>query len=226
MKIRNRRIAYLGIISLLASLITGLFGYTLSSTDIRQVKDELLRSHVENNINLTMKYLYNTYGNLTVGEGTLLDSNGQSIEGHLGLVDTVLEDLGDESTIFVRERDDFKRIATNVMSPDNERALGTYLGRNHRAYQTVIAGDTYVGEAEIFDEKYYTAYKPIKDNNGNVIGLLFVGTPTADLDNIIQNHEVKMNRINIIMLVLRSVTLGPLVALVGTSVYYLKKDED
>lgn len=216
---KTKLIAYSGMIALLASLFVGVLGFSNSTRDINDIKNQLLKKHVENNINLTMKYINNSYGILTQGEGTLLDKDGHSIEGRFGVVDSVLEDLGDKSTIFVKENDDFKRISTNIMSEEGtERATDTFLGREHNAYKQVMNGEIYIGEAKIIGEDYYTAYQPIKDKNENVIGLLFVGTPTGPLDNIIESHDTKMNRINILMLGLRAVSLGSLIALVAASI--------
>ncbi|MEY8417520.1 methyl-accepting chemotaxis protein [Tissierella praeacuta DSM 18095] len=219
---KTKLIAYCGMIALLASMIVGLLGFSNSTKNINDIKNQLLKKHVENNINLTMKYINNSYGTLTQGDGTLLDSDGNSIEGRFGVVDTVLEDLGDKSTIFVKVKDDFKRISTNIMSDENERAIGTFLGTDHNAYQTVINGELYIGEAEILGESYYTAYQPIKDKNNNVIGLLFVGMPTKILDNIIKLHDAKMSKINILIIVLRAISLGSLIALVSASVVGMK----
>lgn len=215
--IKIRIISYLGMISLLASMIVGLLGFSNNTKDIDNIKNQLLNKHVENNVNLTMKYINHSYGTLTQGYETLLDSDGYSIEGRFGVVDTVLEDLGDKSTIFVKVKDDFKRISTNIMSDENERVMGTFLGADHNAYQAAINGELYIGEAEILGDDYYTAYEPIKDKNKNVIGLLFVGMPTETLNNIIEVHGVKMDKINILIIVLRAISLGALITLASES---------
>lgn len=214
---RTKLIAYLGMLSLLASLILGLLGFTNTDKDINEVKNRLLRSHLENNINLSMKYVKNSYGTLTQGDETLLDRDGESIECRFGVVDTVLEDLGNRSSIFVKIEDDFKRISTNIRSNENERATGTFLGKDHNAYDKVIEGKIYIGEAEILENNYYTAYQPIKDDNKNVIGLLFVGIPTEELDNLINLHDSKMSKINILIIILRTISLASLILLAGRS---------
>ena len=137
-----------------------------------------------------------------------------------------MEDLGDKSTIFVKVNDDFKRISTNIMFDENERAIGTFLGRDHNAYESAMKGDLYIGDAEILGERYYAGYKPVKDTNENVIGLLFVGTPTKTLDNIIKVHDEKMGKIDILIIVLRTISLGSLIALVSISVFGKKSEED
>lgn len=225
MKINKLKlVSYLGMVALLASMVVGLLGYSNYTVDIELIKNHLLTNHMENNINLTMKYINSSYGTLTSGNGTLLDQDGNSIEGRYEVVDSIFEDLGDKSTIFVKVNDDFKRISTNIMTSDNTRAIGTYLGTAHKAYQTLIRGELYVGEARILNENYYTAYKPVKDANNNVIGVLFVGLPTQALDNIISVHDSEMNIINILIIVLRAISLGALIILVSATVVNKKTD--
>lgn len=219
MKINKiKLIAYFGMISLLGSMIVGLLGFSNNTKEINNIKNQLLKNHVENNINLTMKYINQSYGTLTQGDGTLLDSNGESIEGRFDVVDTISEDLGDKATIFVKVDNDFKRISTNIMSNENQRAIGTFLGNEHNVYQTVMRGELYTGEAEILGANYYTAYQPIKDKNNNVIGLLFIGMPTKMLDDIIKSHDEDMNKFNVLIVILRTISLGSLIALVSASV--------
>lgn len=211
--IRTKLIAYFGIITLLSSLFMGLVGVSTNNKDISNIKNHLLRSHVENNMDLAMKYLRSFYGPLQQCNGALCDRDGNIIEGRTEMVDSILEDLGDKSTIFIKDRNDFKRISTSIISEDDERAIGTYLGTNHSAYETIMKGELYVGEADILGDNYYTAYQPLKDDNNNIIGILFVGTPTKALDNIIQIHDEKMDKINILIIALRIISLSVLIAL-------------
>lgn len=213
-----RIIANLGMISLLASLIVGLFGFSISTKNIRDMKTQLLRNQVETNLNLTINYVNIYYGKLSLGDGILLDSKGNSIEAHLDEVDSVLKDIGYKSTIFVKVNNDFKRILTNIKAEENQLILGTYLGPDHNSYETLINGELYVEEAEIQGEDYYTAYQPIKDENGNIIGALSIGTPTRELDRIVEENSRKMNKINLLIIGLRGVSLASLVALVSLSV--------
>lgn len=218
-------ISYAGMIALLASMIVGLLGYSNNTREIDNIKNKLLEKHVENNIELTMRYIQQTYGELSQGDQTLLDRDGESIEGRFGVVDSVLEDLGDKSTIFVKINDDFKRISTNIMFDETERAMGSFLGKDHNAYQDVINGELYIGEAKILDEDYYTAYQPIKDKNNNVIGLLFVGMPTKTLDETVEIHDKEMDLINIFILILRAISLASLIALASISARQTKDDD-
>jgi len=66
------------------------------------------------------------------------------------------------------------RIATNVMTKDNKRAIGTTLSKE--VYDRVIVeGKDWVGRAFVVDDWYITTYTPIYDMNKNLIGILYVG---------------------------------------------------
>ncbi|WP_353684815.1 methyl-accepting chemotaxis protein [Thermodesulfovibrio sp. 3907-1M] len=82
---------------------------------------------------------------------------------------------GSVATIFKREGNDFLRIATSLKKEDGTRAVGTTLDRNHPAYQLLLKGETYIGKATLFGKDYMTKYVPVKDNTGNVVGVLFIG---------------------------------------------------
>jgi len=76
---------------------------------------------------------------------------------------------------------DFIRVSTTVKKKDGSRAIGTRLGKSSSAYEPVIHGTAYHGEAGILDLPYYTAYQPIFNRSGKVVGIMFCGTSKADL---------------------------------------------
>jgi two-component system NtrC family sensor kinase len=88
------------------------------------------------------------------------------------------EEIG-TATIFL----DDVRIATNVVNGDGRRAIGTRV--SEEVYSRVIVdGERWVGPAYVVKDWYITAYDPIRDHDGTVVGMLYVGTleqPYADL---------------------------------------------
>jgi methyl-accepting chemotaxis protein len=99
------------------------------------------------------------------------------------LVDDVVKLVGATCTIFQRMNDqgDMLRVATTVVSKDGSRAIGTYIpavnpdGKPNPVVSTVSNGRTYQGKAFVVDSWYIAAYEPIKDANGKIIGMLYVG---------------------------------------------------
>jgi len=92
------------------------------------------------------------------------------ISNNLKLVDYLAKITGDTVTIFLGDT----RVATTVRKPNGERAIGTTV--SDKVATTVLKnGQTYLGEANVVGEKHLTAYKPINDENGKIIGILYVG---------------------------------------------------
>jgi methyl-accepting chemotaxis protein len=101
------------------------------------------------------------------------------------VVDRVKSLVGAESTIFQRMNadGDMLRVATSVLTTDGARAAGTYIpaatadGGTNPVVAAVLRGETYRGSAFVVNAWYETAYAPLKDAKGNVLGMLFVGVP-------------------------------------------------
>jgi len=88
-------------------------------------------------------------------------------------------------TIFQKMNDagDMLRICTNVQTKEGERAIGTFIpaketgGTPNIVVSTVLKGERYKGRAFVVDRWYVTAYDPIYDNKGNIVGMLYAGIP-------------------------------------------------
>jgi len=66
------------------------------------------------------------------------------------------------------------RIATNVMTRENQRAIGTTLSKE--VYNRVIVeGKDWVGRAFVVNDWYITTYTPLYNINRDVIGILYTG---------------------------------------------------
>jgi two-component system NtrC family sensor kinase len=79
------------------------------------------------------------------------------------------EDVG-TATIFL----DGIRITTNVMTSEGKRAIGTIL--SEEVYNRVIVNrEKWVDRAFVVKDWYFTAYEPILDLKGAVVGSLYVG---------------------------------------------------
>ncbi|OGF45550.1 MAG: hypothetical protein A2452_10295 [Candidatus Firestonebacteria bacterium RIFOXYC2_FULL_39_67] len=66
------------------------------------------------------------------------------------------------------------RVATNVLTLNGERAIGTHISET--VYDKVITkGTKWRDRAFVVNEWYITAYDPIKDSKGNIVGILYIG---------------------------------------------------
>jgi len=66
------------------------------------------------------------------------------------------------------------RITTNVIKSDSTRAIGTRV--SDEVYNTVLErGERFGDRAFVVNDWYLSAYDPIRDPNGQIIGILYVG---------------------------------------------------
>jgi len=112
----------------------------------------------------------------------LLKSGGATLNGDFSVPDRFTARTGVPATIFVRSGDDFIRISTSVRKENGERAVGTALDHASPAYAPLIAGRAYQGLTQLFGKPVITAYQPLHDAGGRVIGALYVGVDiSADM---------------------------------------------
>jgi two-component system, NtrC family, sensor kinase len=80
------------------------------------------------------------------------------------------------------------RIATNVREARGERALGTRASAKV-AEAVLQQGETWNARAFVVHDWYMSAYEPIRDYDGDIVGMLYVGLPeylfTATRDRVI-----------------------------------------
>ncbi|MEO0093940.1 MAG: cache domain-containing protein [candidate division WOR-3 bacterium] len=96
------------------------------------------------------------------------------------------------------------RISTNVRQLDGTRAVGTRIAAN--VYdQVLVRGKSYTDRAFVVNNWYITAYEPIRDLFGNIIGVLYVG--------ILEDKFADLRR-NAVMTFLAIVVAGIVIAFV------------
>jgi GAF domain-containing protein/HAMP domain-containing protein len=98
--------------------------------------------------------------------------------------------VGGNATIYQRmnEEGDMLRVATNVLLPNGQRAIGTYVpatnpdGTPNPAVAAALRNSVYRGSNFVIDAWYNTTSAPIRDESGQVIGMLQVGMKQENVD--------------------------------------------
>jgi methyl-accepting chemotaxis protein len=100
------------------------------------------------------------------------------------IVDRATSYVGGNATLFVYDEasQQFVRRTTNVKKENGDRAVGTQLAADHPGQAMLRRGEAYKGPAILFGRRFYTAYQPVFSPAGKVIGIVYVGIPTAQLD--------------------------------------------
>lgn len=96
------------------------------------------------------------------------------------------------------------RISTNVKKANGERAIGTRVSKE--VNQAVLKeGKPWVHRAFVVNDWYISAYEPIKNINGDIIGILYVGMlekPYIDLRNNVMITFAGMAIISVVVLLI------------------------
>ncbi|WP_448206908.1 methyl-accepting chemotaxis protein [Azospirillum sp. sgz302134] len=100
-------------------------------------------------------------------------------------VDRVKQLVGGTATVFMGDT----RVTTNVLKPDGGRAVGTKLAAGPVHDAVLGRGQPYRGQADILGVPFFTAYDPIRNAAGQVIGVLYVGVPKAEFFTTIRDTQ-------------------------------------
>lgn len=128
-------------------------------------------------------------------KGSTLMNNNEKI------VDQIGKDTNDTITIFQGDT----RVATNVWK-QGQRVIGTKV--SPVVERTVLKeGRNYYGEANVAGKMHQTAYMPLHDKNGKIIGILYVGADQSIIDRTIHSFLIVFSVV-LIVAVLLSLTVA------------------
>ncbi|HEX8446820.1 MAG TPA: methyl-accepting chemotaxis protein [Sphingomonas sp.] len=142
--------------------------------------------------------ILNQYGTgFSVVDDQLLIGS-RPLNGFVAPVDRVKQLVGGTATVFLGDR----RITTNVKNPDGSRAIGTTLTSDEVRHAVLQQGQSYRGRADILGRSFFTAYDPIRDQSGKVIGILYVGIPASDFLSDVSRAETQIAAIGAVVTLL------------------------
>ena len=175
MKIVNMKIrTQLVVFSLLGVGSTAAIITTICLTIFYQTLIQQMNIAQERHLNSFWEMLKDKSTHFSIMDGKLRAGN-YILNDNYELPDKMKTLTGGVATIFMEDT----RVSTNVMKPEGGRAVGTKL--QGPAYDAIFKeGKSFRGEAPILGENYFTAYDPIKDDQGKTIGVLFVGLKEHD----------------------------------------------
>lgn len=177
MKLGTKILCLVFVVILLFSASVG----TVMLKEITESMKQMATEKAKGDLALSSTYIDDVMsGDWQVKNNKLYKGQTQ-INGNEDIVDLLGEKTGDTITIFQGDT----RVATNVMK-NGERAVGT------QASSEVIAavlkkGKRFYGQADVAGSSYQTAYMPLKDQNGNIIGMLYTGANQSILTSLTQS---------------------------------------
>src|SRR5262245_64422065 len=103
------------------------------------------------------------------------------------IVDRAVSYTGGNATLFVYDdaSNQFIRRSTNLKKENGDRAVGTQLAPDHPGQAVLRRGEAYKGPATLFGKTFMTAYYPVVNQAGKVIGIIYVGIPMAHYESML-----------------------------------------
>jgi methyl-accepting chemotaxis protein len=156
------------------------------------------------------------YGELRLINNELVDQQGNSIQYHYDIVDKASAVMDIVATIFIKDKDDYRRITTSIKDASGKRAVDTPLGEKSAAYPHIKSGKEYVGNAVILGKNYLAAYYPLfQHNTKEVIGILFIGIEMSSIEDMLSQSigtEIKIIALIVAGILLVSILLISLIS--------------
>lgn len=152
-----------------------LMGYEETRTIAKIIQGEALVK-AQSDLNTGMTIINQMYpGNWHVTAGKLYKGK-QLMNGDYALVDEIGRlTNGDTDTLFLKD----VRVDTNVMA-NGQRAVNT-LASAPIIHTVLDDGKVFIGRADVVGHTYQSAYTPIRDAKGKIIGMWYVGAPDANV---------------------------------------------
>jgi len=139
-------------------------------------------------------------------EGDKLYKGNVLMNGNFAVVDQVKEDFGTEATIFLGDT----RVATTVKDAAGHRKVGTKAAP-YVAEAVLKQGQNYYGTADVAGTPHLTAYMPLRDAQGKVVGMWFVGIPLSHVKAWIAKMAWTAGLIGLIVVLLSVAITVPLI---------------
>lgn len=170
-------------------LIFDIIVFTTSYFSEKQLGTDILINKLNSDSKLGYMYIDTKYPGHWNLVGDELYKGDKLINDDNELIDVISKQTESPATIFLRDT----RITTSI-EENGKRAVGTKLSEEV-AKAVLKEGKEFTGEADILGKSYITKYTPIKNNQGEIIGIWFVGVEKEFL-----NKEILSNMRNLLII--------------------------
>lgn len=168
--------------------LIGLIVATLSSMILRNN----LNMEIQEGLQMVAVSLDTTYSNLYEGDyrrekSGKLYKGETKLSGDTALLDALKENAGVETTFYFED----KILLTTLRLTTGARAIGLQL--ESEIYTRIQAGEIVFEPAyELQEVKYFGYFMPLKNEDGSVVGVIFAGKPSDEVNSQINQAMAKI----------------------------------
>lgn len=167
-------------IVLLAIVLTSFSAVRFASAMNQEVQNGLI--DLSNTIFTMYDVMYEGDYHVITYDGSIYLFKGEhQLNGDYEIIDAIKEKSDVDVTVFYQD----VRVLTTVYSKSGERAIGTRASAVAR--RDVLEGKKaqFYSNVLVEDEKYFAYYAPIIDSKGECVGMLFVGKPSSEVEELV-----------------------------------------
>lgn len=166
--------------------------------------DSAVRKEIENGLGSLGHALYMIYdgieGNYVMKDG-ILKKGTTTITGNYEIVDKIKQESGIDATLFYGNT----RIVTSILRKDGTRAVGTQAVQEVTE-QVLKQGRNYFSPRVSVNEiDYFGYYQPVFHQDGQPVGMVFVGKPRPEVMSTIESMVSRTILISTALLVIVSI---------------------
>ena len=156
--------------------------------DIRSEKTKENQKHLEEILKARIveaEKVLKEFGAHFLPTGNIVNISGYKVQelqlgellvtGSSQVVDAISKRTNTSVTIFQPIENALIRVSTTVRNFDDTRAIGTIVSSENEVYDTVMKKEEYYGRTFVVNRWYVAAYKPILDETGFILGILYLG---------------------------------------------------
>lgn len=115
-------------------------------------------------------------------DGDILYKGDYSITEQEAVIDSFVADSDADVTIFYN---DTRRATSLIDKQSGKRIIGTTASAAVANAVLKNGSDYSTADIIINNESYYAYYKPLKNSDGRIVGMVFAGEPSTDVDSVI-----------------------------------------
>jgi len=105
-------------------------------------------------------------------------------------------------------RNDFFRVTTSLHDGNGRRATESGLGMDHPARELILAGQPFVGQAEMFGRPFSENMRPVRNHAGQVVGILASFIPEEEVRNHLNQGRLMIGASLAVVSLIGMVLLG------------------
>ena len=192
MKLKAKALIGLNVVLLVVTICVGILAYRNANEGF----DVALEMKADGDLSQMETLIDKLHPGPWAVKGDALYKGDMKVDGNFELADYLKGLSGDHVTIFKGDT----RVSTSFQGEGGKRPVGTKASAAV-IEQVLTKQGKFSGHAEVLGNQYLCGYHPLKGADGKIVGMLFAGIPTEQI-NAIQNKFIMSITVAVIVLLL------------------------